>query len=183
MKKLLCSHFQPLVLVLSSLTLALTATLPTIPTISTELLIPSNETLSSTSEHNLVCLSTLPYSPFFLQQHVCERAILQLNDTLTQGVFHHGDPDDEFSLPIQKTVGNCRVTINMSNHGMFETSSWSQINHKASQLNRICGGKHKYRYGGGSLTTGVNDNIKITVERLMPFAEAAKNETYPVTSE
>lgn len=166
------SHLQPLVLLLSSLTLALTATLPTTPTLSTDTLIATNETLSSV-EHNLICLSTYPYSPFFLQQHVCERAILQLFDTLTEGVFHHGDPDDDFSLPVKKTVDNCMVSIDMSTRGLVETSSWSQINHKASQLNRICGGKHKYRYAGGSLTTGERDNIKITVQRLMPYAKAA----------
>lgn len=172
MKILLSSHFQPLVLLLSSLTLALTATLPTTSTLLTDVPIPSNETLFST-EHNLLCLTTVPYSPFYLQQHVCEQAILRLSDNLTEGMFHHGDPDDDFSLPIRSTVGNCQVTIEMSNSGLYETSSWSQINHKASQLNRICGGKHKYRYCGGSLTTGGSDNIKITVKRLMPFAKGA----------
>lgn len=142
-----------------------------------------NDTLYSEA-HNLICLATLPYSPFFLQQHVCEQAILRLNDTPTEGIFHYGDPDDDFSLPVKRTVGNCQVRIEMSTRGLDEISSWSQINHKASQLNRICGGKHKYRYGGGSLTTGARDNIKITVERMMPFGMGAKaqNETGTATA-
>ncbi len=166
MKTLLHFYFQPLLLLLPSLTLVLTATLPTTPNLSTELQITSNATLLNSETHNLQCFSTIPYSPFFLQQHVCENAILQIKDNLTIGIFHHGDPDDEFSLPVSRRVGNCKVTIDMSNRGLYETSSWFQINHKASQLNRICGGKYKYRYGGGMLTTGQSDNIRISVERL-----------------
>ncbi|KAL2053471.1 hypothetical protein ABVK25_006122 [Lepraria finkii] len=48
--------------------------------------------------------------PFFLD---CTAAILLLPDSVALGIFHTSGPIDDYSLPIQKTSGTCRVIVDL----------------------------------------------------------------------
>lgn len=163
------SRFEAVVLVLSSLTLALAATLPIPSTRFPTLIAAQNVTLNSANQ-NLHCEPSYnPFNFFYMSSHTCGEAILKLPKSGPEGIFHDGFPEDPFRLPVSRQAGNCNITVSMANLGVFETSRWSDIRSEASLLNTICSGRLRNLYIGGSVTTGDRNNILIKIERKFPF--------------
>ena len=166
------SHIRSLTLMLSTLSLALAATLPS-PSTS-----PST---NDTTPHRLLkskvnCLTTIPFSPFYLTMHGCANAIQEISNSQTLGTFHMGDPFDEWSLPITKTSGFCKVTVEMATLWDTDDSSWLQINLALTQLNLQCASRYGYRYKGGFSSTGNRGGINVRLDRYSPVL-AKENQT------
>ncbi|KAL6720481.1 hypothetical protein ACLMJK_002405 [Lecanora helva] len=163
------SLLLPTFTLLLSTLIALThsATLPT----SQAIHLPSlplteeNETLNATdlTRPGVHCQATIPLSVFYLTMHGCAGAIAELSNSQTQGAFHTGEPFNEYSLPVTKTSGYCKVKIEMHNFGIRDDSSWLQVSYAATQLNLQCASRYKYRYAGGWSLTGQGNGIKISL--------------------
>ena len=146
-------------LLLSTVTLVLTATLPTVqaPPLT-------NVTELTAAGSTLNCFNTYPFSPFFLTQHKCAEAIHDLSDAVRPGRFHYGEPLDSWSLPIVRPKGHCKVAITMSKDGTTESASWVQIKLAATALNAACASKYRTRYAGGWVSVGDSNEIIVTID-------------------
>lgn len=172
-----------LAILLSSLvlTLATSARPPTgwhrpyrIPQLEPDPVLLNNTSLSA---EDIKCFSAWPGDFRVVTDHKCAEAILKLDSSREEKEFHHGFPNDGWSLPISKTVGYCKVTVDMVYHGTTVNWTWSEVRFEASTLNLICQKRHGWRYRGALLETGPQRLIKISIEYKGVWAGTLGNRT------
>jgi len=155
------SPLPQLALILSSLSLAFSATLPAASSRETNL-----EISQLNSDRPINCVGGVPFSPFYLTLHGCLSAISQISTSQDPGEFHTGEPFDQWSLPMTKTWKYCKVTVEMAQPWETDSSSWLGINLAATQLNMQCASRYGFRYAGGSSSTGNRGEIKVKLEKV-----------------
>ena len=172
------STIYPLVL-LSSLTAILAATIPPAPSLSNPPVqsIAQNDTASIGGGDSLHCEAGVPFSPFYLTLHKCAAAIQELNNSQDIGLFHHGFPNDAWSLPVTEYANYCKVTVDMGRIGSTDESSWLSVKLAATQLNILCWGRYQYRYRGGWLTEGKQKKIVIKLEYRNQYSQESETLT------
>ena len=126
-----------------------------------------NSTSISIGETGLVCFPKkfiITRAPTIAD---CQLAIDQLPKVVDWGIFHNGDPDDPFRLPIEKTLGSCTVSVQMEHQGSSrEAYWWPMITAGTSRLAEVCliSRSTYYRGTGGVLTLGRHSRIMARIE-------------------
>ena len=160
-------------LLLSAFAFALAATLPS------PVALLNTSTVNSHGGSKAYCTAVTLFSPFFLTQHGCAEAINEISDAVEVGEFHIGDPFNEWSLPVSRTAGYCKVSVEMYNLGIRDRASWLQINLALTRLNMQCASKYRSRYAGGWMLTGAENEIRVAIE-YQP-RRGGRNETLDYT--
>ena len=94
----------------------------------------------------------------------CLDAELQLPELHGAGRFHSGDPVDDYSLPVTKSVKSCTIIVDIP-EGYEDVSEWMNMRFVAHVIIERCGVGMPPIVGrtGGSVLTGENSNINVTV--------------------
>lgn len=139
------------------------------PFIILSLLLPiiTAQSTNLTTPSNAADFECLPLRVFDLRLGLvqnCAAAILALPQTAQPVSYHYAGRDDIGRLPVAKTHGDCRVTVDLTSSN--ELSTWTSINLVASLLMTACTDISLNRaYTGGYVRTGNGRGIKVTLER------------------
>lgn len=96
----------------------------------------------------------------------CLRAALRLPEGTDTGVFHNGNPENEFSLPRASIYQSCVVTVSLP-QGIRDTTTWDHIAHVASQIAVICSiGQYPLGKTGGVTYIGREARIRVSLEKV-----------------
>lgn len=97
----------------------------------------------------------------------CLQAALLLPEGTTEGTFHNGSPNDQFSLPTARVYQSCVATVSLP-EGSVDTSFWEHIEHVVSQIAVICSvGQYPLGQTGGVSYIGKYNRIRVSIERAM----------------
>ncbi|CAF9922232.1 hypothetical protein IMSHALPRED_005630 [Imshaugia aleurites] len=134
----------------------------------------SAQSANLTTASNAVQFRCTPLRIFDLRLGLvgnCAAAILSLPQYAGPVSFHRAGQDDQGRLPVEKTHGDCMVTVNVVDTRDF--SSWTTVNLAASLLMTICTDiSLNSAYTGGYAFTGDRAAIKVTLQRYEPSLAA-----------
>lgn len=123
-------------------------------------LLPKVANLSGTYK----CIPSSKYLPWTRRPGFqdCGRAIRRLPSTGDINIFRRVNRANPlYQLPRDTTVGSCKVTVNLSEHGVTAWSSWVEIGLAATQLTIGC---MKKEFTGGNTTCGEQDKIDVMLQ-------------------
>ena len=133
--------------------------------------------VNNTLNGELHCHSNSPFAVARPSAQDCISAIRRLPSGHIHGTFHDASRgDDQFKLPVSKTSGLCRVSVELK--GLTPADgTWLGLNLAATQLTVACA-DHRGYLGkrGGWTDAGDNDMIRITLYSTRQVLDEVGNE-------
>ena len=113
------------------------------------------------------CFTPTVFNSRVADTRSCLQAVLDLPEGSDAGIFHNGDPVDEFKLPVVKKFGPCMATVSLTGSSRDRTS-WDHISYVAGQVAAICSnGQFPTGTSGGLIRVGQYRSIRVTVEKSL----------------
>ncbi|KAL8872125.1 MAG: hypothetical protein Q9174_002185 [Haloplaca sp. 1 TL-2023] len=136
------------------------------------------------------CIDNRPLQPSHRSQvNHCAKAIIALPSEADPGFFKNGGGiPQEYILPKETVIDDCRVTVSLTDGIPQEGSSWSQIRSTANSLVLSCQAVHGSGLElvtGGYTTTGDRGQIKIAIRNIRlsrPFPDQAESTNVTATA-